>query len=159
MSPDIEHHNRSVSNPRIPTNSDARVRSRLITNRHIQPIYAVLAIAIDDGNVRAEQDVVFQGHVAQYAVRPHINAPADASRAVGEDRAESDERIAAAFGQDHAVESPPHIRTRHARPQRNELAHPWKDAICADGRGDGEIRDRQRRRNDSGNQVGDDFES
>src|SRR5262249_5751742 len=106
---DVGHHDGPIADPGITADRYARKDARLLAYRSVEPLDTMLCTAVDDRNVRAQQNIVLQCDIAQHTKRTCVDAPADAGGWVGNDRSECDTRTAAAFGEHQLVEGAPQI--------------------------------------------------
>src|SRR5207245_1403813 len=72
----IREHDGALSDPGVLADGDAGPDTGLLANRNVQTRDTMLPAAVDDRNLRTEQDIVFQGDVTQAAVQPDTDTVA-----------------------------------------------------------------------------------
>ena len=75
--PDTGRHDRALAQPRVLSNSDGFVVACLLSDRNIQQLASVLMTAIHDGNVRGNEDVLFDCNFADRTVVTDVDSPID----------------------------------------------------------------------------------
>lgn len=109
MATDAGHHDRSITDPGILANGNARILPRLLANRDVRPFDAVLPIAVNDGNMRTNQHIFFDGYIANHTANANIGRIADGSRRMREYGAEGNAGLAVTVRQYQAIKSPAQI--------------------------------------------------
>src|SRR5438067_451990 len=95
----IGHDNRSIAYPGIATDGDVGIDASLFANGNVEPGDSMLFAPIQNRDVRADEDVVFERHIAERAVKAHVNAASDSRCRMGQRRPETDATVGITLGQ------------------------------------------------------------
>ena len=128
--PPLDHG--ALANPGILPDRDPRPGPWLLADRDVESLDAVLSCAVDYGHVRSQEHVVFQCHVAQAAVRAHVNAPAHFGGRVRKDHAETQAGVCVAAGKNQPVESAAKVYPEQTGDEAKSLGPARKCLLAAD---------------------------
>ena len=109
MLTDVCHDGRTLADPGIAADRDARPEARLFADGDVEPFDTVLAAAIDDRDMGADQHIILERHVADGAEESDVNFFADLRRRMREDRTERETASRPAAGQDQPIEGPAEV--------------------------------------------------
>ncbi len=95
----------------------------------------MLLAAVHDGDVRGDQNIVFDRDAAERAAGSDVNVATNLGRRVGEDRSESDARSLAAAVQGQPVKRPTQVLAGESWNQTEKLRPAGKRAVLSSDQG------------------------
>ena len=114
-------HGCSFTDPGIAADCDGFIVSRLFAEWNVQTVSTMLTAAVHDRNMRSDQHIVLDRHIADRTVISDVSGFANGRFGMGENRSERDTRIFSTLTNGGSQKCMPQMNARKSRQQTKKL--------------------------------------